>query len=131
LLPLDRWLDPALPDNRCDGIPVSGAVVRAVTGIGNPARFLATLRAQDFIVEPVVFPDHHAFSDEDFVFNDTLPIVVTAKDAVKCGHLDRAIRRRLYVADIAADLPEAFLQQLEERVAALHHQLTESMLTGA
>ncbi|HXC58958.1 MAG TPA: tetraacyldisaccharide 4'-kinase [Steroidobacteraceae bacterium] len=65
----------------------SGRSVHAVAGIGNPARFFATLRELGLRPVEHAFADHHAFAAEDLAFGDTLPIVMTEKDAVKCGAL--------------------------------------------
>ena len=61
-----------------------GARVHAVAGIGNPVRFFAHLRGAGLVPIEHPFPDHHAFSADDFAFADTLPIIMTEKDAVKC-----------------------------------------------
>jgi tetraacyldisaccharide 4'-kinase len=58
--------------------------VHAVAGIGNPDRFFDTLRHLGCEVRPHDFPDHHHFREEDVTFPDNLPIIMTAKDAVKC-----------------------------------------------
>jgi len=62
-----------------------GERVHAVAGIGHPARFFDLLRAAG--IEPIehAFADHHAFTAGDFAFGDDCPILMTAKDAVKCG----------------------------------------------
>lgn len=58
--------------------------VHAVAGIGHPERFFAALEAQGFTIIPHIFPDHYLYRAQDFNFNDTLPILMTEKDAVKC-----------------------------------------------
>ncbi len=62
-----------------------GGRVHAVAGIGNPARFFAHLRGAGLAPIEHAFPDHYAFTPDDFVFQDTLPIIMTEKDAVKCS----------------------------------------------
>lgn len=62
-----------------------GTAVHAVAGIGNPARFFAQLRARGLDVIEHPFPDHHPFTAEDLAFGDTLPVLMTEKDAVKCS----------------------------------------------
>jgi len=64
-------------------VPV-GETVHAVAGIGNPERFFVTLREAGYSVIPHAFPDHHAFTAADLEFGDNLPVIMTAKDAVKC-----------------------------------------------
>lgn len=61
-----------------------GGPVHAVAGIGNPARFFATLRQIGLEVIEHPFPDHHIFSFGDIAFKDEFPVLMTEKDAVKC-----------------------------------------------
>ena len=61
-----------------------GKAVRAVAGIGNPARFFDTLRTLGADVTEAAFPDHHRFRPEDLNSDTDELIVMTAKDAVKC-----------------------------------------------
>lgn len=56
----------------------------AVAGIGNPQRFFDTLAGLGLSVEARGFPDHHAYAREDFEFLHGRPLIMTAKDAVKC-----------------------------------------------
>ncbi|MCX7122375.1 MAG: tetraacyldisaccharide 4'-kinase [Gammaproteobacteria bacterium] len=63
---------------------VRGKTIHAVAGIGNPARFFASLEALGAEVICHSFPDHHAFVQADFSDFQNECIVMTAKDAVKC-----------------------------------------------
>ena len=58
--------------------------VKALAGIGKPARFFSSLNNLGLNVEGVAFNDHHAFtkSDLDSIACDAL--IMTEKDAVKC-----------------------------------------------
>ncbi len=62
----------------------SGSKVHAVTGIGNPDRFFAALARFGVEVIPHPFADHYPFEEKDVQFDDTLPVLMTEKDAVKC-----------------------------------------------
>ncbi len=74
-----------LDDNRtCQPDEFRGHKVHAVAGIGNPERFFQALRQVLSDVETHVFPDHHLFSKQDVAFDDAAPVLMTAKDAVKC-----------------------------------------------
>lgn len=84
---------------------LAGLRVHAVAGIGNPERFFAMLRARDIHVVPHAFADHHRYVESDFDFGSDLPILMTEKDAVKCG--DFAGDRHFSVP-VDAELPEAF-----------------------
>lgn len=67
-----------------------GKPVHAVAGIGHPERFFAQLRWQGIQVIPHPFPDHHAFTARDLDFGDSLPVLMTEKDAVKCAPFAQA-----------------------------------------
>ncbi len=58
--------------------------VQVVTGIGYPQRFINTLEKLDIIVNTRFFPDHHAYTEDDFSGFDAIPVIMTGKDAVKC-----------------------------------------------
>ena len=88
----------------------------AVAGIGNPHRFFDTLTALGLQIERHAFADHHQFVASDFELGDDLPVVMTAKDAIKCDRLDD---QRLWVLDVEARLPDDFLQALLHRLKEL------------
>ncbi|HUT40981.1 MAG TPA: tetraacyldisaccharide 4'-kinase [Gammaproteobacteria bacterium] len=58
--------------------------VHAVAGIGNPERFFQFLRQVVRRVDEHAFPDHHRYRASDLRFDDDAPVLMTAKDAVKC-----------------------------------------------
>lgn len=58
--------------------------IMAVAGIGNPKRFFDSLRSYDISFDEKIFPDHHAFSKNDFNGINADIILMTEKDAVKC-----------------------------------------------
>jgi tetraacyldisaccharide 4'-kinase len=61
----------------------TGAV--AVAGIGHPERFFQALRTADAGVHHCVpFSDHHAYTAADLATFAGMPVLMTAKDAVKC-----------------------------------------------
>lgn len=62
--------------------------VHAVAGIGNPARFFQMLRDQGLDVIEHAFADHYVFKPGDLQFDDECPVLMTAKDAVKCTGFD-------------------------------------------
>jgi tetraacyldisaccharide 4'-kinase len=59
----------------------------AVAGIGHPGRFFRQLQALGVDVTEHAFPDHHAYTSSDIDYADSLPILMTEKDAVKCKRL--------------------------------------------
>ena len=68
---------------KADAWPLSKNV-HAVAGIGNPAKFYKTLTSLGLSPIPHSFPDHYQFNEEDLDFGDSLPIIMTEKDAVRC-----------------------------------------------
>jgi tetraacyldisaccharide 4'-kinase len=62
----------------------AGTRAHAVAGIGHPQRFFSTLEQLGLSITPHAFPDHHAFTPVDLALPGHAPIVMTAKDAVKC-----------------------------------------------
>ena len=67
-----------------------GTGVHAVAAIGNPQRFFDMLREAGLTLYEHPMPDHHAFKSGDLNFGDSLPVLMTEKDAVKCA----GVRRR-------------------------------------
>lgn len=93
-----------------------GQVVHAVAGIGHPERFFAQLRWQGIKVIPHPFPDHHAFTVADFNFGDSLPVLMTEKDAVKCAPFAQPHWRFVPVeAEIHAD-NAAYVRKLVDKL---------------
>lgn len=91
----------------------SGQRVHAVAGIGNPDRFFRQLRDAGIDVIEHAFPDHHAFSAGDLQLSDTLPILMTEKDAIKC----RAFANdRMHCVVVSALLPESFFDDIVLRI---------------
>ncbi|MFN3234514.1 MAG: tetraacyldisaccharide 4'-kinase [Gammaproteobacteria bacterium] len=64
--------------------------VHAVAGIGYPKRFFDMLSSKGLHVIPHAFADHHAFVESDLNFDDSYPIIMTEKDAVKCEGFAKA-----------------------------------------
>lgn len=91
--------------------PAPPARVHAVAGIGHPERFFAALTAAGYEVIAHPFADHHAFTALDLAFDDGLPVVMTAKDAVKC----RAFaRENWWQVPVEAVLPDTFWTALRD-----------------
>lgn len=62
--------------------------VHAVAGISDPQRFFDTLTSLGLQVLPHPLPDHAWLTQDDLVYNDNYPVIMTAKDAVKCDHIN-------------------------------------------
>ena len=90
-----------------------GPEVHAVAGIGNPERFRDTLVALGLRAQLHCFPDHHPFSAADLIFEDDWPVVMTAKDAVKCEALGD---NKFWYLEVDALIPPDLLQMLVDLV---------------
>ena len=86
--------------------------VHGVAAIGNPQRFYQTLKTMNVGVIAHSFPDHHPYQLSDIQFDDDLPVVMTAKDAVKCksviqqSYLSQQVQRRYWYLPVTAQVPE-------------------------
>jgi tetraacyldisaccharide 4'-kinase len=92
------------------------AAVHAVAGIGNPERFFGMLRSAGLAIQPHRFADHHRYRQSDLDFGDDRPVLMTAKDAVKC---ERFAQARLWFVPVEVRLDPAFDAWLLKR---LHHR---------
>ncbi|HEU0225027.1 MAG TPA: tetraacyldisaccharide 4'-kinase [Steroidobacteraceae bacterium] len=63
----------------------AGREVIAAAAIGNPGRFFAMLRGQGLQPEEFAFPDHAAITPSMLPERRGRPVLMTEKDAVKCG----------------------------------------------
>lgn len=111
---VQMWLEPGLARHigGRDTKPLSAFAgqprIAAAAGIGNPERFFATLRAAGITLSATLpLPDHHDFATSPFQALDADVILVTAKDAIKCGDLHDA---RLWEVPVQAAFsdPELF-----------------------
>ncbi|GGC73651.1 tetraacyldisaccharide 4'-kinase [Marinobacter halophilus] len=105
---------------------LKGQSVRAVAGIGNPARYFDTLRALGARVQEAAFADHHRFRPEDLGSSAGEWLVMTAKDAVKCRGFAPDNAWVLTVdACLSEPFEQRFLQRLGECAGLSHQQNTE------
>jgi tetraacyldisaccharide 4'-kinase len=91
-----------------------GHRVVAVAGIGNPGRFFDHLARLGVAARRIAFPDHHTFQPSDLRLPDAEVIVMTEKDAVKCGAFADA---RMWSLRVEAILPSEFDDFLMSRIA--------------
>ena len=92
-----------------------GQTVHAVAGIGHPPRFFRSLQARGIEIIAHAFADHHPFEPADLEFGDGVPVLMTAKDAVKCRAF--ANTSLLWYVPVAAQFSAAHAQALLGRVA--------------
>ncbi|MEN4922665.1 tetraacyldisaccharide 4'-kinase [Achromobacter spanius] len=65
--------------------------IAAAAGIGNPERFFATLRTAGItLADTLALPDHYDYAASPFQDMAADAILVTSKDAIKCGALNDA-----------------------------------------
>jgi subfamily B ATP-binding cassette protein MsbA len=94
-----------------------GHTVHGVAGIGNPQRFFLALRSLGYEVIEHAFADHHSFTLTDLMFGDSLPVIMTEKDAVKVRLLNPAIlHQQFWYLRVEASLPDVFWAGLLEKL---------------
>lgn len=100
----------------CSPEDFAGQKLAAMCGIGNPARFFATLHSLGLTFSEHPFPDHHAFAVTDLPEADL--ILVTEKDAVKLTALPGlgALSAKIRVLPVSARLEPDLTDWLEERL---------------
>ena len=84
-----------------------------VAGIGYPQRFFDTLTQLGVKVKTHSFADHHAFTQSDLVFDDNYPILMTAKDCVKCREF---ATEQMWYLHVEAELSDDFLTELTNKL---------------
>ena len=95
---------------------LAGQRIVAAAGIGNPGRFFAMLRAAGLVFEELALPDHHDFLDAPFARVDADIILITEKDAVKCGQIDDLKDDpRLWVVPVSAQFDAALAEHIVEK----------------
>ncbi len=90
-----------------------GRKCRAVAGIGQPNKFFTMLN--DLGVDTIQhsFADHYLFIKQDLDFKDTHPIIMTAKDCVKCNQF---ATEQMWYLQVEAELSDEFLNELDEKL---------------
>ena len=97
-----------------------GMAVHAVAAIGHPERFFRMLTAAGLQVIGHPLPDHSSIDAADLRFDDSKPVLVTEKDAVKCERLAHdgvwSVSIELsFQPDAAAALMNLVLKHIGER----------------
>lgn len=86
-----------------------GKKVHAVCGIGHPERFAQTLEGLGFDVILSSVNDHQCLTGGDIEFGDLLPVIITAKDAVKYPD---AAPPNLWVLEVEMPISDDFVASL-------------------
>ena len=91
--------------------------VHGVAGIGNPDRFFDTLREVGYEVIEHRFEDHHRFELADLSFGDSLPVVMTEKDATKCRLLNPGlIHQNFWYLSVEVEISNNFLAAVLSKI---------------
>lgn len=83
--------------------------VHAVAAIGNPQRFATTLESLGLTVDLTGINDHQRLYLADLTFNDSLPVIITAKDAVKYTDI---VPDTLWVLEVEMLVASVFVDRL-------------------
>jgi len=103
---------------------LAGCGVLAVSSLGDPASFEATLRGLGAVVTPMRFADHHRYDSEDIrrvegtALEKGLMIVTTAKDAVKVRRFVAPDAWRVLDITLSVDEEESFRKWVLDTVKA-------------
>jgi tetraacyldisaccharide 4'-kinase len=94
----------------------AGQRLLAAAGIGNPGRFFALLRGAGLDFAELPLADHYDFRDNPFAGVDADVILITEKDAVKCGQLENLKDDpRLWVVPVTARIDAALAEHIVEK----------------
>jgi len=88
----------------------------AVAGIGHPQRYFRHLQSLGISFTPHAFSDHHPYCAADLSFANCDAILLTEKDAVKCGAF---ADERYWVLRVEAQIDPALIDHILRKIA--HH----------
>ena len=105
------------PSQRLPLAAFKGQPVTAMAGIGNPQRFFETLSPYVGQMQCHAMKDHHPYRAQDLAaFAAEKPLIMTAKDAVKCKHF---APENAWALSVAPEAPEALFEAIEARLQAV------------
>ncbi|MBW5290578.1 MAG: Tetraacyldisaccharide 4'-kinase [Candidatus Ruthia sp. Asou_11_S2] len=90
-----------------------GKYCHGVAGIGYPQRFFDALIGLSINLESHIFADHYAYQQSDLAFEDNHPILMTAKDCVKCRQF---ANNQMWYLQVEANLSDDFLKKLNAKL---------------
>ena len=91
-------------------------IIKAMAGIGKPARFFEHLRQLGLTFVSVSFDDHYAFSAQDLAQIDCDVLIMTEKDAVKCKPFAQP---QHWVLPVEAHIDEKLLVLILNKLATI------------
>ena len=92
-------------------VEFSGVPLVAVAGIHQPERFFSTLRNLGLQIQEKGFSDNHAFQASDIPQAPERPVLMTAKDAVKC---EPFAQENWWAVKQVVTIPQELLSSLDE-----------------
>ncbi|RJG15119.1 tetraacyldisaccharide 4'-kinase [Massilia cavernae] len=111
-----EYAEPLAGGARVPLASLAGKRIVAAAGIGNPQRFFDMLRGAGLAFGELPLPDHHDFLDHPFDHVNADLILITEKDAVKCGQIENLVGDpRLWVVPVSAQLDRALAEQIVEK----------------
>jgi tetraacyldisaccharide 4'-kinase len=112
LVPGDAYrLDDPATTRPLDGF--RGRRITAAAGIGNPERFFAMLRGVGLSFHRMPLDDHYRYRTNPFDKRNSEAILVTEKDAVKCG---RFAESRLWAVPISARIDATLVDAILKHI---------------
>lgn len=98
----------------------------AIAGIGNPDKFFNTLNDLGVQCKAVAFPDHCAYSEEDFR-NLSGCILMTEKDAVK---IKPFASEDMWFLEVTAKLTDSFFHEFMKKLNSIKFEKSRRDLNG-
>ena len=103
-----------------------GNRIQVITAIANPNRFFETLETLPYPIEKIYYPDHYEFSPHDFSpgkIDKHQPVVMTEKDAVKCGAF---ADNNFWALTTITKLEESFFNALISKIDCCKKDIAEN-----
>ena len=94
-------------------------IIHAVAGIGNPQHFFNTLEDSGLTTIKHSFPDHYNYQEDDLIFDDEYPIIMTEKDAVRCQEITN---KNLWYLKSEAELSEIFIDDIITKIKNINSE---------
>jgi len=102
-----------------------GNRIQAITAIANPNRFFESLESLPYPIEKIYYPDQYEFSAHDFnpaKIDEHQPVVMTEKDAVKCGAF---ASNNFWMLTTITKLEESFFNALISKIDCCKKEIAE------
>ena len=76
-------------------------------------KFFISLRELGFNLIEHSFPDHYQFDEDDFLFSEKLPIIMTEIDAARCSNMKN---NDIWYLKTEASLPSKFASSIANKI---------------